>query len=326
LKCRVCKAPAFIKLPAHNTAFCPQHFQEFFLRQVERTIKKYRMLPPGAKVAVALSGGKDSLVTALVLKLLGYQVRGFFIDLGIEENDFSAASRRAVEEFCSRENLPLEIFSLKEHFHKTISQLALREKKICALCGVTKRHLMNEYALKIGAYALATGHTLDDMAASLLANLFRWDLHYLSKGLPHLPPEPGFARKIKPLALQGEREILAFAQLHEIKPVEAACPYAREAKFKRYKAALDMLEEKSPGIKRYFYEGYTRHAHRFREETARPPMMSCLVCGFPSVSPICTFCRTWREEEARQRMAKKEPECYNGHKSFEDEVEKCKDG
>ncbi|MGO0123522.1 ATP-binding protein [Desulfothermobacter acidiphilus] len=306
MKCRVCRKPAYIKLPAHNAAFCPEHFDAFFLRQVSRTIKKYRMLPPGARVVVALSGGKDSLVTALTLQRLGYEVLGFFIDLGIGE-EFSLSSRRAVENFCQQHQIPLHIYSVQERLGRSLPQVTRKQDRICALCGVTKRHLMNEYALATDAYALATGHTLDDMAAALLANLMRWDLHYLARGLPVLPPEPGFARKIKPLALQGEKEIRAFADLHGIDPTTARCPYASQAKFKRFKAALEALEEQSPGLKRSFYEGYTQQAHRFVEASARPPKVRCLLCGFPSASPICTFCRTWRKEAAEKLEPKAKP-------------------
>lgn len=295
MKCRVCKGEAFVKLPAHNAAFCPEHFDAFFLRQIARTIKKYQMLPPGGRVVVALSGGKDSLVTALVLHRLGYQVEGLFVDLEILEGDFSPASRQACEEFCAAHGIPLKVYSLMAEFGRGIPDIARRYPRICALCGVTKRHIMNEYTLAVGADALATGHTLDDMAAALFANLLRWDLHYLAKGLPVLPAAEGFARKIKPLSLQAENEIRAFATLHQIRPVEAVCPYAAEAKFKRYKRVLNELEEKSPGLKRAFYEGYTQQAHRFKGETARPPLLLCAVCGLPATNSPCTFCRIWRE-------------------------------
>jgi len=294
MKCRVCKAPAFVKFPAHNAAFCKEHLDAFFLRQVAHTIKKYRMMPPGERVVAALSGGKDSLVAALVLDRLGYRVEGLFIDLGIVDGDFSPASRRTCEEFCAARGIPLHVISLREEFGKTIPAIARRYPRLCAICGVTKRHIMNEYARKSGAFALATGHTLDDMSAALFANLLRWDLHYLAKGLPVLPAENGFVRKIKPLALQSEDEITAFARLHGIKALQARCPYAAEAKFKHYKAMLNALEDKSPGVKRAFYNGYTQNSHRFQEETARRPLTACRVCGQPSPANICTFCRIWR--------------------------------
>ncbi len=295
MKCRVCKAPALAKFPAHNAAFCKEHFDAFFLRQIAQTIKRYQMLPGEARVVVALSGGKDSLVTALALRRLGYRVEGLFIDLGISEGDFSPASRRACEEFCAAQGVPLRVIGLKEEFGRTLPDIARRYPRPCAICGVTKRRLMNEYTLSSGAAALATGHTLDDLVAALFANLLRWDLHYLAKGLPVLPAEPGFARKIKPLAFQSEDEISTFARLHSINPVEALCPYATKAKFRRYKEVFNALEERSPGLKRAFYLGYTRNARRFRENTARPLLAACRACGFPAAAPVCTVCRVWRE-------------------------------
>ncbi|PTQ51600.1 MAG: tRNA(U54)-2-thioribothymidine synthetase [Brockia lithotrophica] len=307
-RCKICKRPAYIDLPQHNISLCAEHFDGFFVQQVERTIRRYRMLPPRAKVVVALSGGKDSLVTALVLKRLGYEVLGFHVDLGIDLNDYSPKSREAVLTFSRRFEIPVEIVSLKEAYDKTIPDVYKREKKICPICGMTRRHLMNAYALKAaevyGAYALATGHHLDDLTAQLFANVLRWDFHYLAKGLPVLPPEDGFARKIKPLALTSEFEVVAFARLHNVEFVRCSCPLGKDAKFRKYQSMLRAIEALSPGTKRYFYQRYTEIAHIFAEQApeARPALRKCLVCGMPSSSPVCSFCRIWRPEEAEAAL------------------------
>lgn len=243
-----------------------------------------------------------------MLKRLGYEVLGFHVDLGIDLNDYSPKSREAVLTFSRRFEIPVEIVSLKEAYDKTIPDVYKREKKICPICGMTRRHLMNAYALKAaevyGAYALATGHHLDDLTAQLFANVLRWDFHYLAKGLPVLPPEDGFARKIKPLALTSEFEVVAFARLHNVEFVRCSCPLGKDAKFRKYQSMLRAIEALSPGTKRYFYQRYTEIAHIFAEQApeARPALRKCLVCGMPSSSPVCSFCRIWRPEEAEAAL------------------------
>ena len=61
MKCRVCRGPAVIDLPAHNANFCAEHFVVFCRSQVEKAIHEFRMLEPSDRVLVAVSGGKDSL-------------------------------------------------------------------------------------------------------------------------------------------------------------------------------------------------------------------------------------------------------------------------
>ncbi|HAA89915.1 MAG TPA: TIGR00269 family protein [Peptococcaceae bacterium] len=301
MKCTVCKREAFVKLPAHNAKFCPDHFDQFFLRQVSRLIKKFRMLRPGARVLVAVSGGKDSLTVVDVLHRLGYQVTGFHVNVGIKENNFSEESEAVTISFFEKLGLPLKIINLEKEYGRNITTFARRFPRLCAVCGLTKRHLMNDYALAGRFSCVATGHHLDDLASSLLANVLRWDLSYLAKNLPVLPAEGPFAKKIKPLALLSEEEVRIYSELRGIKPVTAVCPYSKEAKFKRYKFFLNELEKQSPGMKRAFYENYLKVAGIFEKAgTSELPLRNCKICGGPTPSEICTFCRLWNRTQSAQ--------------------------
>ena len=92
MKCRKCKAPAEISLPSHNTAFCRDCFATYFTGQVEKAIRRHKLILPGERVLVALSGGKDSLSLMLELSRLGYDVTGLHVDLGIPVSSPAATS------------------------------------------------------------------------------------------------------------------------------------------------------------------------------------------------------------------------------------------
>ena len=97
MKCFRCRGPAFIKLSSHNANFCPDCFDGYFVKAVEKAFK-WMPVPKEAPVVVAVSGGKDSLVLWDVLVRLGFRTEGLHLDLGLGE--FSAASREAIDSFC----------------------------------------------------------------------------------------------------------------------------------------------------------------------------------------------------------------------------------
>jgi hypothetical protein len=87
------EAAAAVDLPSHHSAFCPDCFFLFFRRQVTEGIRKLRLLSPGDRVLVCVSGGKDSLVLWDLLMELGYRTEGLHIDLGIEGYSTGPARR-----------------------------------------------------------------------------------------------------------------------------------------------------------------------------------------------------------------------------------------
>jgi len=101
-----CTAGATVEIRRHHTAFCNEHFLEFFERQVARAIEHEHMFTRDDRVLVAVSGGKDSLALWDVLRRLGYQTTGLYINLGIGE--YSAESQRKSVAYAEAQQAELE--------------------------------------------------------------------------------------------------------------------------------------------------------------------------------------------------------------------------
>ncbi len=287
----------------HKLALCQTHYLEWFPAQVERTIRKYHLLRPGERVLVAVSGGKDSLSLWDVLLRLGYQADGMTIDLGIDGGfGYSTRSRQKIERFLEeRPGATLHVVDVAALYGETVPQVARRtlrgRNKPCALCGLIKRHEMNRIAAAYGYDVLATGHNLDDEAATLLSNVLQWHTGYLARQAPLLEEREGLARKVKPLCLTYEREAAAYALMRGIDYIYEECPYAEGSTTIFYKELLNRLEVNSPGAKLQFYLSFLRARSEglFQEMAAQVELNSCPVCGQPTNVPTgpCAFCRLW---------------------------------
>jgi uncharacterized protein (TIGR00269 family) len=248
---------------------------------------------------VAVSGGKDSLALWDVLLRLGYQAGGLYIDLGI--GDYSAASRDKVERFAAqRPDAQFIVVDIQAEYGETLPQVAQRVRrgrsKPCSVCGLIKRHVMNRVTREGGYDVLATGHNLDDEAATLFGNTLRWQSGYLLRQSPVLEAAPGLARKVKPLVRFYEREMAAYALLRGIEYIEEECPFSVGAKSIVYKELLNQLEARSPGAKQGFYLSFLQAKKEglFNLPSDEPdaPLHICPTCGQPTYAPgECAFCR-----------------------------------
>ena len=290
MKCRVCRGPAVIDLPAHNANFCVDHFVAFCRSQVEKAIHEFRMLSPDDRVLVAVSGGKDSLALWDILLDLGYEADGFGIGLGIGE--YSDTSTAHARDYAQRRGVRLIEADLHDEFGFDVPTAASQTKRpACSACGLSKRHLFDRAALDGGYGAIATGHNLDDEAAVLFGNTLRWNTEYLARQRPMLPERDGFPRKVKPLVRLGEREMAAYCVVRGIDYIVEECPMAAGNKHLAYKDALNRVEQESPGSKHAFYHQFLRRAvDAFDAETADHDGGRCSRCGAPSGNEICAFC------------------------------------
>ena len=311
MKCRTCRGPAVIDIRRHNAGFCREHFLHHCEEQTRRAISSHKMLATGDRVLVAVSGGKDSLALWDILVRLGYQADGLYLGLGI--GDYSDESGTYVRAFAERARAARSSRSTSRATTGSTSRARRRPPaaRRAGACGLSKRHLFNSAALDGGYDAVATGHNLDDEAAVLFGNVMRWDEGYLGRQHPVLPAATGFVRKVKPLVRLSEREMAAYCVLRGIDYQVEECPMAAGNKHLGYKELLNGLEEKSPGSKAAFLNGFLeRGHHRFAEQAAteRDDLGACSVCGSPTPvyadadsAPVCAFCRL--QEKASTAVA-----------------------
>lgn len=308
MKCSRCRKPAQHRLPSHNARFCDHCLGIFVRRQAEKAIKQFKMLVPGQKVLVAVSGGKDSLALWQVLLELGYRAEGLHLSLDLGDGKFGEASLAASQAMAQRLGSKLHLYNMAEMAGFGVQEIAWANKRsFCSVCGTLKRYYLNKACLDLGFEVLASGHHLDDEAARLLGNLVRRNKRYLEGQWPTLEGAPGaFAKKIKPLCRLRGAEIKSYAKSQGWSAAQGDCPRSKGATLPYYTEAVRMLEDRMPGTSINFYLGYL-------EDKGGPPPLPdlsrrCSVCGMPSFASECTVCRfleNTRKRESEKRDALK---------------------
>jgi len=291
VKCRKCGGTAVLELRRHNAAFCATDFQEFFRNQVREAIRKHRMFGKDEPVLVAVSGGKDSLALWDVLIDEGYRTTGLYLDLGIFE--YSVQSRGKCEAFASKRGAPLIVKRVEEEVGAPVPVIKqVTRRPPCSGCGLSKRYLMNRVALDEGLPVVATGHNLDDEAATLFGSVMHWQMDALPRQSPALPStHPKLVRRVKPLYRLSERETAAFAFLRRIDYIVDECPFAVGATSIAHKEILNRMEEAAPGAKHNFLFGFLDKARPAFQRAEGVELNECARCGQVTTGTLCAFCK-----------------------------------
>jgi uncharacterized protein (TIGR00269 family) len=287
-------------MPHHKLALCKEHYLQWLPEQTEETIKKYSMFTRRQKVLISVSGGKDSLSLWDILWRLGYHVDGLYINLGIDKGiNYSLRSKEFAEKFAIERNLKLHIVDITREYGYSIPEMAKHtcrgRKKVCSVCGLVKRHVMNRFSREHGYDVLATGHNLDDEVATLFGNTLSWSVGYLVRQGPVLPEASGLSKKVKPLFRFYERQMTAYAFLQGIQYIIDDCPYSTDATSIYYKQLLNQMEEDRPGTKLSFYLHFLKAKKQgllsITNEDEIKKLSTCPSCGQPTSSPTaCAFC------------------------------------
>jgi uncharacterized protein (TIGR00269 family) len=291
VKCTKCKGSAILELRRHNAAFCAPDFVEFFKNQVREAIRKYRMFSREERVLVAVSGGKDSLALWDVLIDEGYDTTGLYLDLGIF--DYSVESRARCEGFATSRGVPLVISRVADEVGAPVPVIKqVTRRPPCSGCGLSKRYLLNKAAQEHGIPVVATGHNLDDEAATLFGSVMHWQIEALPRQSPALAStHPKLVRRVKPLYRLSERETAAYAFVRKIDYIVEECPFAKGATSIANKETLNRMEEASPGAKHNFLFGFLEKARPLFARAEGVTLNECTRCGQVTSGTVCAFCK-----------------------------------
>ncbi len=307
MKCRFCDEDAVINLRYARLALCGKHFSEYLTKRVRKTMEKFRMVSPGDKVLVAVSGGKDSATLVHILHKLsnemGFNLHGLVIN--VWGRDDIPQLKKAVE-LLNMLGVEYTVLNVKKEFGYSVYELASAVRRpACSVCGVVKRYVMNYVGVKVGATKVATGHTLEDALNFMINSIASGDLDALAKILPVTERLGEFGLpRIKPLIEVSERETLAYALVNKLPFELEACPHAMEIKATPIvKEFLNRLEDASPSRKIAMLRHMLKHIVPAVSKLKREvEVRKCRICGMPSQGEVCSFCKLL--EAAKERLNK----------------------
>jgi uncharacterized protein (TIGR00269 family) len=292
MKCSKCKNPAIVYQKYSGLHLCKDHFVEDVERKVKREIRKQLMVEGGDRVAVALSGGKDSSSLLYMLKKIFHDRSDleFFaitVDEGIK--DYRDITIKNAEKLTTEFGMKHFCFSFKQEFDFSLDEIVAKkfEQAPCTFCAVLRRRIIDRKAKELGATKVATAHNLDDEVQTILINYIRGDIERLGR-LRGRREE--FVPRIKPLMDVPEREIALYGIVKGIPIITRQCPYAKLSFRFTVRKMLNEFEKKYPGTKYSLMRGYERILELLPKKQRRIKLLRCERCGEASASRICKAC------------------------------------
>jgi uncharacterized protein (TIGR00269 family) len=264
-------------------------------KRVQKELKFQGKLPKGSILAIAVSGGKDSMSLLSILHDTFRHHRDVKLVVLAVDEGLKGYREKAIEiisGFCRDNEIQHEILSFKLEFGIDMDDVAKREDehKPCTYCGVLRRSLLNRRARELSAVKLALGHNLDDMAQSIMMNVVNGDVQRLLRLAPHAKVQPGFVMRMVPLRTIPEAEIKLYAELKDIPHLEHHCPYRPKAHRLGFLEIIDGLEEKAPGTKHSILSTYDQIIEPLRAHYPPADLLECNQCGEPSMGEKCKAC------------------------------------
>lgn len=258
--------------------------------RVRSVIKQYKLVEKDEKVAIALSGGKDSILTMFLLNRLREEFNLQLVAISIDEgiHGYRENGLETARKYSDLLEIELVEKSFKKEFGLQLDEIQNLYKSACIPCGVFRRYLLNKTSHQLGADKLATGHNLDDEVQSFLMSFVRADFRRFSKFGPKLDRiHPKLVPRIKPLWRIPEKEVGIWAVLNDVEVHFAECPYSQQSLRAKLKNYLNKIEENSPGTKPAILESFEK---TFKHNKTFAKLLECENCGEASSLNICKAC------------------------------------
>lgn len=225
-----------------------------YLRQC---IQKYNMIEDGDKIAVGLSGGKDSLTLLMGLKKLqsfypkSFDLVAIYVDLGIQKNE---AMIQALSSYC--EDLQVPFYPIQTQIYDIVFQTR-KEKNPCSLCAKMRKGALNEKALSLNCNKIAYAHHMDDFIETSLMSLL------IEGRYECFPPvtllDNSGLSVIRPMFYISEQEVAGFAKRNHLPTQKNPCPADGYTKRQATKEWIMESKEVFPDIRKNLFSSLEKH-------------------------------------------------------------------
>ncbi|MBO4419837.1 MAG: tRNA 2-thiocytidine biosynthesis protein TtcA [Oscillospiraceae bacterium] len=228
-----------------------QHMLSLFRSCVD----DYNMIRSGDRIAVGVSGGKDSLTLLVLLAELKkfyprpFTLEAFSVDMGLGGMDFFP-----VAALCDRLEIP---------FHKIDTQIGpvlfeyRKEKNPCSLCAKMRRGALGKAITEAGIHKIALGHHHDDAVETFLMSLIYEGRISCFEPVTYL--DRSGVTQIRPMLYIPEQAILHFAEKYDLPVVHNTCPADKHTKREEIKDLVFALNGRYPGLKDKLFGAMQRY-------------------------------------------------------------------
>ena len=228
---------------------------QHILGLVRRCVEDYRMIAPNDRLAVGVSGGKDSLLTLVALAQLRrfypipFTLEAITLEMGMPGMDFSpvAALCETLEVPYQRIQVPVYQIVFEER----------REKNPCSLCAKLRRGSLNTALTERGIHKIALGHHYDDAIETLLMNLLFEGRIGCFQPVTYLNRTG--VTQIRPLLYCREDEIRRTAERLRLPVVHNSCPADGSSRRQEIKELIGQLEKTYPDLKQKLFGSIQRY-------------------------------------------------------------------
>ena len=207
------------------------------LSYVRRAVDDYKMIDEGDKIAVGISGGKDSVCLLLALSDLRrfypkkFDIEAVTVSLGLPGSDYSD-----IKELCEKINVN---YSVVETDIGQIIFEERKEKNPCSLCAKMRKGALNDKAEELGCNKIALGHNKDDIVETFFMSLFFEGRINTFAPVSYLDRKKLYS--IRPLMYVPEKEARSYIKKNDIKIVKSPCPADGETKRQEIKELIAQL-------------------------------------------------------------------------------------
>jgi uncharacterized protein (TIGR00269 family) len=278
-------------------------------KRVQKTITRYKLLGRKDRIAIGVSGGKDSIalldiMTTIEKDFPESEIIAVIIDEGIE--NYRDEGLHFAKKHAERLNIDYHISSFEGDFGHNLDDIINilgergkdREYGACSYCGILRRKILNKAAKEIEADILLTGHNLEDEAETILLNIIRGDI----KRLVRLDPKPrkihhSLVPRAKPFRTTPQAEIVMYCYLNDLEYQEIPCPYAVEAYRGEVREFIFKTQEKQPMLSFNIVRGLDNLLKIVADAPPSSKMQNCTICGEATASGLCKGC--WLKDKIK---------------------------